>query len=180
MWPVPAGYPRAELDIGCGKGGFVAALATRYPDRLVVGVDVMLGRLRKANRRMIREDLGNTELLRCAAWDLLALHLPDGIFDRAHVLYPDPWPKTRHRSKRLMTSEFFGRLAAKLKPNGILHICTDDRSYFGTAQAAVIPLPYYVPAPDGIDDIKDLNTDFEKRYAAEGREAFRIVLRKKN
>ena len=80
-WPVPDGFTGAELDIGCGKGGFVAALATRYPDRLVIGADVMLGRLRKADKRMVRQALGNTELLRCAAWDLLALHLPDGFLD---------------------------------------------------------------------------------------------------
>ena len=51
-----------ELDMGCGKGKFTLALARRYPERLVLGNDVMLGRLRRLDRKVERGGLSNLRL----------------------------------------------------------------------------------------------------------------------
>ncbi|HCN07753.1 MAG TPA: hypothetical protein DIT01_07445, partial [Lentisphaeria bacterium] len=89
-----AAHDAIELDLGCGKGGYLLELARRFPDRLIIGADVMLGRLRKIKRKAERRGLDNVMLLRVEAWSLLPL-LPDGVLDRIHILCPDPWPKAR-------------------------------------------------------------------------------------
>lgn len=157
-----------ELDLGCGNGVFLERLARRYPERLVVGADVMLSRLRKAERKCRRARVANVELWRAGAWPLLAVYLPDHCLDRVHVICPDPWPKHKHRANRLLTSEFCGRLATKLKPDGILHAATDEPGYFDFIQAAIAPLAAYVPAPAGLADVADLKSEFEENFAAYG------------
>ncbi len=169
VWVPPAAGRAVELDLGCGRGGFLLDLAARYPERLVLGADVMLGRLRKVRNKARLRHLTNIGLLRANAWDLVGYLLPDGCLARVHLLCPDPWPKARHRAHRLVSSEFLGRLGAKLIPGGVLHLATDDAPYFADMQAAIAGLAGYVPAPAGIADVSDLQTDFERVFAREGK-----------
>ncbi|MFT5129313.1 MAG: tRNA (guanine-N7-)-methyltransferase [Rhodothermales bacterium] len=158
----------AELDLGCGKGGFLLQLAARYPERLILGADIMIGRLRRVERKVERGELRNVELLRIDAWNLIARMIPDESLSRVHILCPDPWPKKRHRAQRLVSSEFLGRLSRKLIPGGILHMATDNVPYFEQMQATIAPLPHFAPAPDGIADIADIQTDFELQWLGQG------------
>ncbi len=167
VWECPRDQA-VELDLGCGKGSFLVALAKRYPQRWLVGADVMLGRLRRAARKCREAGVGNAELLRVEAWPLAAYHLPDACLERVHVLCPDPWPKRRHEANRLLSSEFLGRLATKLKPGGILHVATDDAEYLQFVFEAIRELSFYVEDAGGIDDIRDLKTDFERDFDARG------------
>jgi tRNA (guanine-N7-)-methyltransferase len=158
----------AELDLGCGKGGFLLQLAERYPERLILGADIMIGRLRRLQKKVDRCELRNVELLRADAGSLVARMLPDESLSRVHILCPDPWPKKRHRVNRLVSSEFLGRLSRKLIPGGILHLATDDVPYFERMQAAIAPLPHFAPAANGIEDIADIRTDFELQWLGQG------------
>ena len=157
-------FPAIELDLGCGKGGFLLALAARYPSRLIIGADVMLGRLRKVEKKVKKRNLSNVRLLRVNAWDLVGYQLPDYSINRIHILCPDPWPKSRHRCKRLISSEFLGRLSTKIALGGTLHLSTDDVQYFSFIQSAISTLPCYESAPTSIDDVKDIKTDFEREF----------------
>ncbi len=150
-----------ELDLGCGKGRFAMELARRHPDRLVVAADLMLGRLRRLDRRASRDGLGNLECLRANSLDLAGFQFPDNSIDRIHILCPDPWPKDRHRCKRLVTSDFLTRLARILVPGGILHMASDHPPYQETMLNVVEGLPFFEAAVDGIADIADIRTDFE-------------------
>jgi tRNA (guanine-N7-)-methyltransferase len=158
----------AELDLGCGKGGFLLGLAERYPDRLILGADIMIGRLRRLQRKVDCRELSNVELLRIDGWNLVARMVPDESLARVHFLCPDPWPKKRHRGNRLASSEFLGRLSRKLIPGGILHLATDNVPYFEHMQEAISPLPQYRLAPNGIADIADIQTDFERQWLGQG------------
>ena len=157
-------YNHVELDLGCGKGGFLLSLASKYPSRLVIGADVMLGRLRKVEKKANRLKLNNIQLLRVSAWHLIGYHLPDHSINRVHILCPDPWPKSRHRCKRLVTSEFLGRLSVKIVPAGILHLSTDSQEYYSFMLDAIAKLSYYEPACSGTEDINHLKTDFEMKF----------------
>ena len=150
-----------ELDLGCGKGGFALDLAERYPERLVLASDVMLGRLRKVERRARHGDLGNIELLRANSVELVGYQLPAACVYRAHLLCPDPWPKARHRNKRLVTTDFLTRLARVLAPGGVFHFSSDHGPYLKDVKQIIARLPFFRPAPWLLSDITDLKTEFQ-------------------
>ena len=168
-----------ELDLGCGNGRFTLELAGRYPERLILGTDVKLGRLRRVEKRAERTDVRNLELLAVNSLDFVDYMLPDGCLDRAHLLCPDPWPKNRHQSRRLVTTSFLCRLAHVLKPGGILHMATDHLPYFDAWQQVLQGLPFYEPYPEGIADIADLRSDFELTWTALGKPVPHLAYRRR-
>ena len=168
-----------ESDLGCGKGGFTLQLAQQYPDRLVIGADVMLGRLRRILKKAERVELKNLLLFRASAVELVHYQIPDNAVDRVHILCPDPWPKTRHRSKRLLCSEFFGKLIKMVKPGGTIHLATDDAPYYEFIKDALEGISGIELAEELIADVIDIRTDFEKAWLLEGKEvphlSYRVI-----
>ena len=66
------------------------------------------------------------------ARDLLE-QLPDALFDRIFILFPDPWPKRRHHKRRLIQAATLDLLARVLKDGGELRFATDDAGYLAWA-----------------------------------------------
>lgn len=153
-----------ELDLGCGKGIFSTQLAQKYPERLIASTDVMIGRLRKLNKRNKRLALENCRFLRCEAWHLFNQSLPDESIFRVHLLCPDPWPKEKHSAYRLISSEFLWRLYKKLVKGGIFHLSTDDNSYYTNALAIFDNAHFFRRDDSLIQDVLDIKTDFEKKW----------------
>lgn len=166
-----------ELDLGCGKGRLSLELARRYPDRLILGSDVMLGRLRRIERKRDRRGLENLVLLRADNLDLASYLLPHACIDRVHLLCPDPWPKNRHRGKRLVTTEFISRVTRLLKPGGVLHMSTDHLPYFDDWQRILAIYPALRPDPNAIADIADIQTEFEMQWRREGKDVPHLAYR---
>lgn len=157
-----------ELDLGCGKGGFSTSLALKYPGRLILSADVMIGRLRKLVKRNTRSGVENIIPLRTEARALVSFMLPDSSLDRVHILCPDPWPKARHRKHRIMSSDFMGRLKRVLKAGGVLHFSTDDAAYFEAACLVIDKSGIFKRDDTLIEDVADLKSDFEKRWISGG------------
>lgn len=158
-----------ELDLGCGKGGFTLQLAELYPHRLILGADLMLGRLRRLAKRAEHRQLRNLELLRASGLELLDRQLPPASIDRIHLLCPDPWPKARHRGKRLVTAEFMARVFRVLKEGGVFHFCSDDMVYLKAVAGLIDQLGWFTRWPAGIADLQKLQTDFERKWQTQGK-----------
>ena len=166
-----------ELDLGCGKGRFTLELARRYPDRLILGSDVMLGRLRRLDRKAAHRALTNLVLLRAESHELAAYLLPPACLERVHLLCPDPWPKNRHRIKRLVTTDFIGRVSRVLKPGGVLHLSTDHLPYFEDWRRILAAYPAFRAEAAAIADIADVQTDFEIQWRAAGKAVPHLAFR---
>ena len=172
-----------ELDLGCGKGDFAVALASRFPDRVVLAADVMLGRLRKVVRKSMAgsEDgglLDNLYFLRVEARHLLSIVLPDSCLDRLHILCPDPWPKFKHKGHRLLSSDFMAQICRVLKPGGIFHFSTDDVPYLNAASKNVETSGLFETAdPAALSDVSDIRTEFEMQWLALGKSVTHRVWR---
>ncbi|MCM8532879.1 MAG: methyltransferase domain-containing protein [Lentisphaeraceae bacterium] len=162
-------YKKVELDLGCGKGGFSLEVAKRNPETIVLAADIKASRLQKINNKAALMKIPNLETIRVMAWDLIAYQLPNDCLDRVHILCPDPWPKFKHKGHRLVTSEFLGAVTRVLKNGGILHLSTDDRPYVAWMKEAISGLSQYVPFEEGIDDVKDIETEFERHYVEVGK-----------
>ena len=168
----------AELDMGCGAGSFTVALAARYPERTIYAADVMLGRLRKVVRKAEQAKLENMRVLRVEARNLIAMMLPDASLDRLHILCPDPWPKNRHRGNRLLCSDFTTQLHRVLKRDGIFHFSSDDENYCDAVNKVIAESGLFELYPEGIADLTDIKSDFEKRWLAEGKAVHHRAWRK--
>lgn len=173
-----AARPVVELDLGCGVGSFTAELARRYPERLILAADVMIGRLRKLVRRIHRLKFENLIVLRVEARHLVGMMLPDESLDRLHLLCPDPWPKGRHRSHRLLASDFTSQIHRVLKPSGVFHFSSDDEYYFDAVCRVVTDSKLFAPAPDAIADLVDIRSDFEVRWNEEGKKVRHVAFRR--
>jgi len=116
------------LEIGFGGGEHMAAQAAKRPGVLVLGAEPFLNGVASALRHVDEAGLENVRLLEGDARQLL-LDLPDASLTRVFILFPDPWPKTRHHKRRLIQDDVLGELARTLKPGGGLRFATDWADY---------------------------------------------------
>ena len=129
-----------EVDLGCGDGAFLRAMAERHPERDFLGVERLLGRVRKGCRKAGGMGLMNLEVLRLESSYTLGYLLPTGGVSRVHLLFPDPWPKKKHHKRRLVTQEFCESLQRVLESGGEFLFKTDHLEYFEESMAALIEL----------------------------------------
>ena len=171
----PVAQP-AELEIGCGDGGFLLEWATSHPGKNFIGVERLLGRIRKLDKKGRHAGLTNLRLLRFEARYLLRHLLPDHAFDAVHIYFPDPWPKDKHRRHRLI-DEHFPELARRiLVPNGIVHLRTDDPAYFEQMQESFSPVKDFSSTETPVE-LANLTTDFERQWNEEGKPTLRVSYR---
>ena len=171
-------YSSVELDLGCGNGSFTIGLAQLYPNKLIIGVDIKLGRLRKVAKKAIRNGIDNIFLIRSMVWDIATYYFPDIFFKRVHILCPDPCPKARHRHNRLLSSQFLGQLSTKIVPNGCLHFSTDDHPYLEEFSQAVQLPQIYRKNQTLLNDIKHLKTDFQIHWESLGKSVTHLAYQK--
>ena len=119
----------SHVDLGCGDGSFLCALAQRMPDKNFLGIERLLNRVRISARKAAALD--NVRLLRMESFYAVRYLLPAESVERFYLLFPDPWPKRRHHRRRIVTPEFLGSIHAALEKNGSMYIATDDVDYFG-------------------------------------------------
>ena len=157
-----------ELEIGCGDGGFLLEHAQRHPERNFLGVERLLGRVRKLSKNGQRADLTNLRLLRIEARYVLDYLLPERAFSAAHIYFPDPWPKDKHARHRLIQPDFLPRIRRVLAPGGVLYLRTDDLPYFEQMQETFQGADGFTeePTPAALSEI---STEFERQWLAEGK-----------
>ncbi|MCK5850267.1 MAG: tRNA (guanosine(46)-N7)-methyltransferase TrmB [Kiritimatiellae bacterium] len=166
-----------EVDLGCGKGRFIMARATRYPNTNFIGVDRMLMRLRKVNKKIDRAGTSNIRLLRIEASYAMQYLLPPSTVSMFHILFPDPWPKRRHHKNRLFNEKLLDALHSLLKPSGLIHIATDHLEYFEEIIKLFEADSRFSQEP-AEEPPEDERTDFEILFTGKGKQTNRAWFRK--
>ena len=118
------------LELGFGAGEHLAAQAQAHPDALLLGAEPFLNGAASALRHVRDQGLGNVRIHAGDGRELMAA-LPDASIARVFVLFPDPWPKTRHKKRRLINDETVAELARVMTPAGTVRFCTDWADYIG-------------------------------------------------
>jgi len=117
-----------HVDLGCGDGSFLCALAQRLPDKNFLGIERLSGRVRSTARKAA--SLDNVRLLQMESSYAVRYLLPAESVETFYLLFPDPWPKRRHHRRRIVTSDFLNSVHAALEQNGVIYIATDHLDYF--------------------------------------------------
>lgn len=117
------------LEIGFGMGEATAALAAAQPERDVLAVDVHTPGVGTLLKRVESGGLTNVRVAQGDARVLLSGMLPDAGLDEVRLFFPDPWPKTRHHKRRLVTPGFVELLDRCLATGGRVHLATDWAPY---------------------------------------------------
>jgi tRNA (guanine-N7-)-methyltransferase len=162
-----------ELEVGSGKGLFLVTAAAANPGRNFVGVEIVPKYALYMTDRVARRQLANARTAACDGKKVLQHYVRPGSLAAAHVYFPDPWWKTRHKKRLLFTPDFAAGLATALQVGGALHFASDVRDYFDmvTAMLAAQPLfrPLSPPADNTPQHDMDYLTNFERKWRKEGR-----------
>lgn len=138
---------RVALEIGYGGGEHLARQAAENPHTGYIGCEVFSGGIAKLLQHVDERGLGNVRLFTDDALKLL-VKLPAGSIDEAFLLYPDPWPKTRHHKRRFVSPVTLGELARVLKPGASFKFASDIEDYANWTLAHVARSPDFVFAPE--------------------------------
>jgi len=171
------------LDVGVGTGEATLEWAEDHPDHDVVAVELHRPGIARLLQTLEADGPHNVRILETDVTRLLDVVVgPDAPpdrprFDAVRVLFPDPWPKTRHHKRRLLRPDRLAFLASRLAPGGTLHVATDWAPYAEEARDAVDAEPLLVNPHGGFAPRPAHRpvTRFEERARAEGRPTFDLV-----
>jgi tRNA (guanine-N7-)-methyltransferase len=172
------------LEIGSGMGESTAALAAAAPDVDHIAVEVFEPGLAQLLMRIADAGLSNVALLRGDAVALLRERVPPGSLAGIRIFFPDPWPKRKHRKRRIVQPEFVALAASRLAPGGTLHLATDWDDYAVQMRAVCDGEPLLVNTaadePGGWASRPEWRpvTKFEQRARVEGRAVHDLVYRR--
>lgn len=170
-----------EVEIGPGKGLFLANAATRRPGHNFLGIEVARKYARRGAERAAKHGLGNIRVIAGDGRRFLHEFVPERSLAAVHVYFPDPWWKKRHKKRRVFTTEFVSDVARALIPGGGFWFATDVEEYFEVMLAVMAEHAEFTPQPSPLPNEPehdlDYLTNFERKYRMEGRPIHRAHYR---
>jgi tRNA (guanine-N7-)-methyltransferase len=145
------GAREAWLEIGFGGGEHLAGQAAAHADAGIIGAEPFLEGVAKLLSEVEAKSLSNVRIRKGDARDLVA-QIAAASIDRAFILFPDPWPKTRHHKRRLVQPDFVAELARVMKPGARLRFATDWADYADRALADVLRGGHFAWTAERADD----------------------------
>lgn len=168
-----------ELEIGCGKGGFLLNRAQTAPHVRLLGIEWANKFFRFAADRMARWGLSNVRVMRTDAKFFVMRHLPPACVSVLHLYHPDPWPKKRHHKRRLVQADFAEAVVRVLTPGGRWLIQSDHEEYFDRIRSVAGERAELTEKP--WDELTESagprwgGTNYEVKYARAGRAIHRAA-----
>jgi len=168
-----------ELEIGCGKGGFLLSRAKANPNIRMLGIEWANKYYRYCADRMARHQMTNVRVMRTDAKHFVIHHLPPDCLSMLHLYHPDPWPKKRHHKRRMVQPDFVEAAIRCLQLGGYWRIQTDHREYVEhihellNTRGELNEISWDDAAIETGDAFD--GTNFEIKYARENRAIYRLV-----
>jgi tRNA (guanine-N7-)-methyltransferase len=174
-----------EFEIGSGKGLFIQNAATARPDHNFIGVEIAKMYAAHAASRLAKCGLNNAIMVSGDAQKLLGA-IPDQSLTAAHIYFPDPWWKKKHKKRRVVNATTISEIYRALLSGGTLHFWTDVLEYFESAIEMIAEqVPQFgPPLPEEADeeeqsDAVAFRTHFERRSVQHSIPVYRVRFEKR-
>ncbi len=162
------------LELGCGKGEYTLGLAAMHPGKNFIGVDIKGARIWKGAKTANERSMKNVAFLRTRI-EFVESFFGEAEIEEIWITFPDPQLKKRRNKKRLTGPRFLNHYRAFLKDRGIVHLKTDNDVLFQyTLQLArhneleIVAETNNLYHSVFLDDIRSIQTTYEKQFLAEG------------
>jgi len=162
------------LELGCGKGEYSVGLATRFPDKNYVGVDIKGARMWRGAKTSNENKLPNIAFLRTRIEFINSFFKTDEV-DEIWITFPDPHPGGRNSNKRLTSPWYLNSYRQFLRNKGIIHLKTDNAELFNYTKTTVTQNNLEIIFSTGdlyseslSDDILSIKTHYEKIFLNAG------------
>lgn len=177
------------VELGCGKGGFISQMACTHPENNYLGIDLvdpMLGLAKRKIEEVYKESSRQIDNVLLTRFDieriLLILNKQDEV-DGIYINFCNPWPKAKHRKKRLTYTRQLEHYREFLKPNGCIFFKTDDDElfrdsikYFEVSNFKIEKLTYDLKLDK--DFWENIETEHEKMFSEQGLKIKALIAKK--
>ena len=170
------------LEVGFGNGNHLVELAKRNYDKLIVGSEVYENGVATACFSLFQNKIQNARVFHGDVRDLLNLFKHETV-DRFYILFPDPWIKKRHKSRRLLSSPNIGYFSKILKSKGYICIATDVEDYCIEIEDTFSKLDHFErihvsPKEKNLNFFLDVKTKYEQKAINKGLSPSYLVYKK--
>lgn len=170
------------VEIGPGMGESLVAMASDRPRNNVLAIEVYQPGVARILAKLADQQVTNVRVIMADAVQSLDQLLEPGSIDQLWTFFPDPWPKSRHRKRRLVTTEFADLAASRLRSGGTWRLATDWADYAGQMRDVLDDHPAFNNDYSGGWSPrwhKRPMTKFEQRGIDAGRHIFDLAYRRR-
>jgi tRNA (guanine-N7-)-methyltransferase len=170
-----------HIEVGMGKGQFLTELAGKNPQVNYIGIEKFSSVLLRAIQKQEELELPNLRFIRMDAECIGSVFGRDEI-SRIYLNFSDPWPKDRHRRRRLTSREFLERYGGFLQKDGQLEFKTDNVALFDFSLEEAEASGWETEAftydlhRDGKLNQGNIQTEYEERFSAMGNPICKLIL----
>lgn len=161
------------IELGCGKGKFISEFAKRNKDCNIIAIDIKSDMLGLAKRNIEKtyekEEINNVLLTAYDIERILDILEENDKIDKIYINFCNPWPKPKHKKRRLTHTRQLEKYKQFLKPNGRIYFKTDDDELFKES------IKYFEQAgfrilekTENLKDEKDIITEHQKMFQEQG------------
>ncbi len=168
------------LEVGCGKGSFVGQMALLYPEINFIAVDIKLDMLGVGRRNIVKlfensgREVDNIALTRYNVEEINRIIAPEDDIQRIYINFCNPWPRAKHKKRRLTYPRKLRLYRELLKEGMEIHFKTDDDElfeeslgYFRSENFEIVKLERDLHNSD-VDVNTTPVTEHEKMFSDEG------------
>lgn len=177
-------FPQAEnvyLELGTGRGRFIRQMAVENPGAGYIGVELLKEVLAQAVEATDAAGIGNCRYIWTRLQTVDGTFLP-GSISGIYLNFSDPWPKERHRKRRLTHPDFLKQYKALLRPEGFIQVRTDNRQLFEFSLNSLLDSGFQVRKvrldwhrhPDSHGAPR---TEYEEKFSAAGKPIYQLEAR---
>jgi len=167
-----------HLELGCGKGGFISNISVQNPNINYIAIDLVDAMLGLAKRKIEEafkignREINNVLITRFDIERILLIFDKKDAIDRIYINFCNPWPKGKHRKKRLTHTRQLEKYKEFLKPGGEIYFKTDDDdlfdasiTYFEESGFEIIKKTYDLHSEECLENVR---TEHEEMFSNEG------------